>query len=162
MTDTRKQRLETFLALHNANEPSNIALNTPLRLEIAAALAYPDGSMTASGLRREAKRGRLVIERTAGKDYTTLHNIEQMRELCRVESRARVSGCAEPNTIAQGGSRTPPSGSLKTVTTGKARDAALMIVEGLRQHSPLTSPTSTSPKRKPGSVHQLTSRSPTS
>ncbi len=45
--------------------------DTPLRLDIAAALAYPDGSMTASGLRREAKRGRLVIERIAGKDYTT-------------------------------------------------------------------------------------------
>jgi hypothetical protein len=41
----------------------------PLRLNIAAALAYPDGSMTASGLRREHKRGRLIIERTAGKDY---------------------------------------------------------------------------------------------
>jgi hypothetical protein len=29
----------------------------PLRLNVAAALAYPDGSMTASGLRREAARG---------------------------------------------------------------------------------------------------------
>jgi hypothetical protein len=139
-----------------------IADDAPLRLEIAAALAYPDGSMTASGLRKEARRGRLVVERTAGKDYTTLRNIEHMRELCRVEAGARVSGCAEPNTIPQGGSHTPQSGSLKTVSTGKARDAALMIVEGLRQHSPLTSPTSTSPKHKPESVHQLTSRSPTS
>ena len=26
---------------------------TPLRLSVAAALAFPDGSMTASGLRRE-------------------------------------------------------------------------------------------------------------
>ena len=43
--------------------------DTPLRLDVAAALAYPDGSMTASGLRREHKRGRLIIERTAGKDY---------------------------------------------------------------------------------------------
>jgi len=139
-----------------------IADDAPLRLEIAAALAYPDGSMTASGLRNEARRGRLVVERTAGKDYTTLRNIEHMRGLCRVEAGARVSGCAEPNTIAHGGSHTPQSGSLKTVSTGKARDAALMIVEELRQHSPLTSPTSTSPKRKPESVHQLTSRSPTS
>jgi hypothetical protein len=32
-----------------------------LRLSMAAALAFPDGSMTASGLRREAARGRLVI-----------------------------------------------------------------------------------------------------
>jgi hypothetical protein len=28
--------------------------DTPLRLAVAAVLAYPDGSMTASGLRREA------------------------------------------------------------------------------------------------------------
>jgi len=59
-----------------------------LRLEIAAAIAFPDGSMTASGLRREAERGRLIIERIAGKDYTTLANIERMRELCRVAAKA--------------------------------------------------------------------------
>src|ERR1700675_1009998 len=35
---------------------------TPLRLAVAAATAFPDGSMTASGLRRECARGRLVIE----------------------------------------------------------------------------------------------------
>ena len=61
--------------------------DTPLRLRIAAALAFPDGSMTASGLRRESARGRLVVERIAGKDYTTLANIERMRELCRVEAK---------------------------------------------------------------------------
>jgi hypothetical protein len=63
--------------------------DTPLRLDVAAALAYPDGSMTASGLRREHKRGRLIIERTAGKDYTTLADIERMRELCREAPNAR-------------------------------------------------------------------------
>jgi len=46
-----------------------IDLNTPLRLSVAAALAFPDGSLTASGLRREHARGRLVVERIAGKDY---------------------------------------------------------------------------------------------
>jgi hypothetical protein len=61
-----------------------IKTDTPLRLAVAAALAFPDGSMTASGLRREALRGRLVIERIAGKDYTTLANVAQMRVLCRV------------------------------------------------------------------------------
>src|SRR5262249_23116547 len=66
--------------------------NQPLRLAVAAALAFPDGSMSASGLRREAARGRLVVERIAGKDYTTLANIERMRELCRVEARVPASG----------------------------------------------------------------------
>ena len=73
----------------------SITPDTPLRLSVAAALAYPDGSMTASGLRREANRGRLAIERTAGKDYTTLANIERMRQLCRVERRALDSGFAD-------------------------------------------------------------------
>ena len=50
----------------------DIGHDQPLRLAVAAALAFPDGSMTASGLRRESTRGRLVIERIAGKDYTTL------------------------------------------------------------------------------------------
>jgi hypothetical protein len=46
---------------------TDIGSDTPLRLSVAAD-AYPDGSMTASGLRREADKGRLVIERTAGKE----------------------------------------------------------------------------------------------
>ena len=58
----------------------DIGDDQPLRLAVAAALAFPDGSITASGLRREAGRGRLVVERIAGKDYTTLANIERMRE----------------------------------------------------------------------------------
>ena len=36
--------------------------DTPLRLAVAAALAYPDGSMTANGLRNEARRGLDVIQ----------------------------------------------------------------------------------------------------
>ena len=70
----------------------DIGHDQPLRLAVAAALAFPDGSMTASGLRREAARGRLAIERIAGKDYTTLANIERMRELCRVEARGPACG----------------------------------------------------------------------
>jgi hypothetical protein len=40
---------------------ASIAEDTPLRLNGAAALAFPDGSMSASGLRREATRSSLVI-----------------------------------------------------------------------------------------------------
>ena len=65
-----------------------VAESTPLRLKIAAALAFPDGSMKASGLRRECTRDRLVVERIAGKDYTTLAHIQTMRKLCRVEAKA--------------------------------------------------------------------------
>ena len=71
-----------------------ISLDTPLRLSVAAALAFPDGSMTARAC-GEKREGRLVIERIAGKDYTTLANIERMRELCRVE--AKVPDCGSEN-----------------------------------------------------------------
>src|SRR5690349_715012 len=62
------------------SRPETYPVDCPLRLSIAAKVAFPDGSMTASGLRREAQRGRLVIERVAGKDYTTLAAIKDMRE----------------------------------------------------------------------------------
>jgi hypothetical protein len=57
-----------------------------LRLDVAAALAFPDGSMGAPGLRRERDRGRLVTLKIAGKDYTTLADIEQMIEMCRLKA----------------------------------------------------------------------------
>src|SRR6266852_5979434 len=77
---------------HPSTELADIAPNTPIRLKRAATLAFPDGSMTISGLRKEIKRGTLEFERIAGKDYTTLANIERMRELCRVEVRDRTYG----------------------------------------------------------------------
>src|SRR5690348_11126010 len=71
---------------------TDLADSVPLRLDAAAKVAFPDGSMTASGLRREAQRGRLVIERVAGKDYTTLAAIKDMRERCRVAPKVRAYG----------------------------------------------------------------------
>lgn len=113
--------------------PADPCPDAPLRLDIAAALAYPDGSMTASGLRKEAVRGRLVIERTAGKDYTTLHAIEKMRELCRVQQKASVSGSGRERRAAH------HPGSSETESTGKALGAAKMIVERLKSSSRTTS-----------------------
>ncbi|WP_316164538.1 MULTISPECIES: site-specific integrase [unclassified Bradyrhizobium] len=66
-----------------ANELRNVDSTTPLRLDVAAGLAFPDGSMTLSGLRCEITRGRLGYELIAGKYYTTLGDIENMRRLCR-------------------------------------------------------------------------------
>jgi len=41
-------------AVASTPPPDQVTPETPLRLEIAAALAFPDGSMTAAGLRRDA------------------------------------------------------------------------------------------------------------
>ncbi|WFU37337.1 excisionase [Bradyrhizobium sp. CB82] len=76
---------------------------TPLRLKIAAERAFPGGGMTASGLRREADRGRLIVERIAGKDYTTMQAIADMRKLCRVsKSQPRVSGRSHGDEALEG------------------------------------------------------------
>ena len=84
--------------------PSDIGLDTPLRLDVAARVAFPAGGMTASGLRREAARGRLTIERIAGKDFTTLAAISQMREKCRAQPPHPASTFENVATV-------PPSGS---------------------------------------------------
>lgn len=115
--------------------------DTPLRLDVAAALAYPDGSMTASGLRREAKRGRLVIERIAGKDYTTFGYINRMREQCRLETkdRASTSGARVETKKAD----TRRSGSSSTATISAARAALQTILQEPNAPSPRISPAST-------------------
>jgi hypothetical protein len=92
----------------------DIGGDTPLRLDVAAKLAFPDGSMTAAGLRKEAGRGRLIIERIARKDYTTLSAIARMRELCRLPPRVHGCGSEKPNAIEQGKSRTTRYGLSAT------------------------------------------------
>lgn len=72
--------------------PANIGRNTPLRLAVAAKLAFPDGGITAKSFRLESSRGRLVIERIAGKDFVTLSAIEDMRRLCQVQNNQKKSG----------------------------------------------------------------------
>ena len=124
----------------------SIGPDTPLRLDVAAALAYPDGSMTASGLRREAAQGRLAIERVAGKDYTTLAAIEQMRSLCRVPPREPASGSALKNETPTARSASARCGPSETDRARSARAALQRIAQGaeraLGEHlSTNTSPT---------------------
>ena len=138
--------------------PDQISEDTPLRLNVAAALAYPDGSMTASGLRREAAKGRLVIERTAGKDYTTLGAIRQMRERCRVEARGRDFGFGARAATDRPGTHTTQSGSSEMENIQRAQAAARMIVQELKGLSPNISTGSTSSKRPKGRVIRLKSR----
>ena len=87
-------------------DPTSVAPNTPLRLDIAAKLAFPDGSMTASGLRREIAKGRLTVETIAGKQYTTLANVEEMRGLCRTQPNPPASGSERSEKRSSGTSST--------------------------------------------------------
>lgn len=110
----------------------DVGPDDPLRLDTAAQLGFPDGSMKASGLKTEARRGRLVIFKVAGKTYTTLGDINRMRELCRAQGEGRGYGCAAPAETSREESRILPFGSSATVNTKQALDAATTIVEALK------------------------------
>jgi len=64
----------------------------PLRLDVAAALAFPDGTMSVATLRRERDAGRLTVERIGNRDYTTIAAIQEMREKCRLAPNPRDCG----------------------------------------------------------------------
>jgi hypothetical protein len=125
----------------------DITDETPLRLDVAAALAYPDGSMKESGLRAEIRAGRLDAELTAGRYYTTLGDIKRMRQACRGRRRERASGSA----------RTTDTGISETESESAALAALKQTAEELRKPSRPTSPRSMN--RASGKVIPLASRS---
>jgi hypothetical protein len=138
-----------------AGDLEHASEDAPLRLAVAARLAFPDGSMTASGLRKEAVKGRLTIERIAGKDFVTLSAIQSMRNLCQIRRRAPDSGSGRPED-----ERKPP-GSSETKTSKSALAAALTTARRLSEGSATTSAPNTS-RRASATVTRLPSRSPTS
>jgi len=140
----------------NRNE---IGADTPLRLKRAAQIAFPDGGMTASGLRREAQRGRLVIQRIAGKDFTTLRHIEEMRKICRDEQKVRDCGCNQPESTATERSSSKRSGSSAMARSSAALDAARAKLSKLRDGSKTTS--TPSQPNEPATVTRLPSPSRT-
>src|SRR5262245_27647491 len=117
----------------------------PIRLALAAKLAFPDGSMGVSGLRREAARGHLEIERIAGKDYTTLRAIREMRDKCRVNPKAPVSGCNQRDGTSTDTSSSKRSGASETAASSEALVSARASVRKLKEHSRNTSAINTEP-----------------
>ena len=113
-------------------KPAEIALDTPLRLADAVKIAFPMGGMTVAGLRRERDRNRLVVEKIAGKEFTTLAHIQRMRELCRDEAREQDFSLRLP--VETNGERSPTEqhGSSGTMA-GISAQAALQMK--LRQRS---------------------------
>ncbi|ESX17943.1 hypothetical protein NKH34_23025 [Mesorhizobium sp. M1148] len=53
-----------------APEFSDYDIDAPLRLDTAANLAFPDGTMGVKGFRKERDQGRLTTEMIANKEYT--------------------------------------------------------------------------------------------
>src|SRR5450631_1357617 len=105
---------------------SDITADTPLRLADAIKIGFPMGGMTVAGLRRERDRDRLVIEKIAGKEFTTLAHIERMRKLCRVEARVPDSTSKASGETKPEASPIEPPGSFAT-TVGMSAQAALQM-----------------------------------
>jgi hypothetical protein len=143
-----------------ARSPSidQVKPDTPLRLSVAAAMAFPDGSMTASGLRREKARGRLIVERIAGKDYTTLADIKRMRELCRDVPEDLDCGSGRLGMTPSAGSPTPPPGSSSMDQASSVLDAMLTIAEGRSRRSADISTPGISPQPLPARATRPRSR----
>lgn len=110
---------------------------TPQRLAVVAA----QFGLTAAALRTEAKRGRLVIARVAGKDWTSVEAVREMFENCRVTPEALTYGLDRRADVA-----IPPSGSFETPDARIALASALAAVAKLKSGSRNTSPAST-PRR---------------
>ena len=106
-------------------DPKSIGDDTLLRLGVGAALEFPDGSMGASGLRREGQQGRLSIWRIAGKDYTTKRALREMRGQCVLSSHQDLS-CGEPEKAYI------QHGSLKTASGKSAQAAAKASAQKLK------------------------------
>lgn len=117
--------------------PETITPTTPLRLEVAAELGFPDGSMTASSLRRLAVAQKIDHEKIAGRYYITLAAIEEMRDRCRVRAKAPDLPSKDQKTDSQFGSSETDSGP-------SALDAMNALAEELKE-SLRTEPT-TRPK----------------
>jgi hypothetical protein len=116
-------------------------LETPLRLGAAA----QQFGLTAGALRAEAKRGRLVIWRVAGKDWTSLAEIERMFQRCRVLPEVPGFG-SDPLDHERGTAPSnSPSGSSETEAVASALAAARTIAQRLKNNSPPTSPPNISP-----------------
>ena len=127
-----------------------VAPDAPLRLAVAAQIAFPHGGITAKGLRKEAMRGKLQVWRMAGKDYTTLNAIKDMQTKCLLE---KTPGC--------GSSQKETSGISNMDQSALALAAARETAKALRESCSNTSQKASGP-RETGRVIHLKSKSPTS
>jgi hypothetical protein len=133
-------------------QPDHIDAGTPLMLRTAAQIAFPDGSMSAGALRREAAAGHLTIYRMAGKDYTTIADIEEMKTKCRVPAKLPASGC-DP-----AGPTEAPSTSSSTEERKLALDAARATLQEPNAPSKATSSKSTTRPKPSATVIPIKSK----
>src|SRR5262245_59058736 len=100
----------------------------PIPLAQAADLFLPAGGVSVSTLRTEARKGRLNLERIAGRDFVTRRAIQNMRELCRIQQRDQGSISASAAAVL-------PSGSSETERKKQALASARASASKLTERS---------------------------
>jgi integrase len=93
--------------------------------------------MTVAGLRRERDRNRLVVEKIAGNEFTTLAHIERMRELCRDEAKVLGFSLRPPAKTSVEKLPTKKPGSSETtagISAGCAADAIAAAERKLEEY----------------------------
>jgi hypothetical protein len=61
---------------------SEIDPDLPVHLAGIIPIMFPLGGTTPSSLRKEVARGRLLLMRIAGKDFTTINAVKEMLRIC--------------------------------------------------------------------------------
>ena len=117
--------------------------NSPIRLEVAAKLAFPDGAVKTPALREQIKIGRLVAWEISGKHFTSLFEIDRMLEKCRVIPSRPASGSESLERPKADARRKKAFTSSSTVDVSTARDAARATARALRERLRNSSPPST-------------------
>ena len=102
---------------------TEITPDTPLRLSVAAKLAFPDGSICTNSLRPEIAAGRLEAMKIAGKHYVTLRAIGEWVKLCRVVPKGRTLSSKTQN-MTSGGEKSEIKLGLSETDKGKSALAA--------------------------------------
>jgi hypothetical protein len=111
---------------------------TPIPLKRAVAIFFPEGGVSVSTLRAEARKGRLVLERIGGKDFVTGEAIEKMRELCRVQPKV-------PAFTSDGQRGVRLIGSSETDRASAGLAAVMKTARELKRHSKSISHKNTDP-----------------
>ncbi|QKC72037.1 hypothetical protein EB815_24980 [Mesorhizobium loti] len=123
--------------------------DTPIRLQEACDRFF-GGRLTPKGLRAEARKGNLTIEKIANKDFVTPSAIKEMRLKCRVGKVLPASFPGSTGTASSGS-------SSATGPFTSERDALLAKLKSRRKSSRNTSGKK-SKNPSPSNVVPITSR----
>jgi hypothetical protein len=103
-----------------------------ITLDTAAALAFPDGTVSVNVLRAQRDKGRLDTWRLGRREYTTLEAVNRMKQQCHAEPRQPASGSVNEKVGL-------PCSSSSIVDGKSAQAAALASVKRLKKRLQTTS-----------------------